>query len=96
MTNKFYRVKTTDYYKEYETIGPSTELKPGTKVLVRWPDKSETEESLRVLLGSGSAQIDMNNYPDVFPTRSYNVETSFHGKKVLIPLRGMMVAVVNP
>lgn len=95
MNNKFYRVATKDYYKEYETIGPYDELKSGTKILVRWPDKSETEETLLVHNGSGFAQIDMNNYPDTFLTRNYNVETVVYGKKVLVPLRGMMVAVLE-
>ena len=98
MTKK-YVIRSTDYYGElYDVVDvPVKEnpvpkeaklfLKSGDKIKVTWPDKKITIETINVNNGYGSAQVDMNNYPDHFPTRSFSVVREYHKCEILIPLR---------
>ncbi len=91
-TAKWHTVKATDYYGAFESIGDN-KLKTRMDVLVRWPDKSITEERLIVVDANGSAQIDMNNCPNHFKTRALFVRTMVRGLAVLVPLNGLRVAI---
>jgi hypothetical protein len=94
---KWFKVQTSDYYGEYEYAGPS-ESKPngifkhGDNILIKWPDKFNSVHCLIVVNAHGSAQVDMNGYPDEFPTRTFFIEERVFGKKIRIPLKGMMIS----
>jgi hypothetical protein len=88
------KVKTTDYYGEWESpVKSGIELKIHNRmpICVRWPDGTTTRETLVVMLGSDSAQVDMNNHPDYFRTRHLFVKTQVHGVKLAIPLFGLQI-----
>ncbi len=97
-----YIIGTTDFYgefyepliasavkKSHNEIEPTDVLKvhTGMKLLVRWPDGKFTRETIEVTNGSDSAQVDMNNSRDYFPTRYISVVRRIHGQKSLIPLK---------
>jgi hypothetical protein len=92
-----YRVKTTDFYGEWESAvdakGKKLKVKNDMPVYVTWPNKKTTPEILTIKTGTGSAQVDMNNYPDSFPTRHLVVKHSVNGVKLWIPLTGLKISV---
>jgi len=97
--NKWFKVKTSDYYGKYEYAGPS-ESKPngifkhGNNILIKWPDKFNSVHRLIVVDTYGSEQLDINGYPDEFPIRTFFIEERVFGKKIRIPLNGMMISCV--
>lgn len=68
-----------------------TKIKNKQKIQVRWPDGRVTTEILSIVTGWGSVQVDMNATPDQYESRNFYAEIKYHGKKVNIPLRKMMV-----
>ena len=102
MTKRFVwgKITTEDYYHAYEELELEGEghmlnskVKTGLAVKVKWPNKDETLERLVVKEGEDSAQIDMNNSPDRFPTRILYVSHIVNGTKVLIPLKNKRIKV---
>lgn len=85
---KFHKVDTTDYYGEFEDVKG---FHHGDKIKVKWPDSTISSEILVVEMGTGSAQVDMNGYPDHFPTQRYYVVHNIKGKTVKVSLKGMMI-----
>ena len=85
MDKNWTKVKPTDYYKRfYEASG----FKAGAKIDVRWKNGSITTEKLKIKKGMDSEQIDMNNYPDYFPTQTLYILRAVNGEKVPINLKG--------
>ncbi len=87
------RVKTLDYYGEFEGV-KGVDLKHGQKIIVNWPDGRSSREKLTIEDGHGTAQVDMNNYPDHFKTRHLYAERRINGLKVKIPLIGLKIETV--
>jgi hypothetical protein len=88
------KVKTTDYYGAWEApVKSGIELKVHHKmpILVRWPDRTNTRETLIVQEGQSSAQVDMNNYPDHFRTRHLFVDRVIRGVKTRVSLLGLRI-----
>ncbi len=94
MKNEFHKVATIDFYGEWEDA-PPLKIKHRETLVIKWPDGSKTKEKVYAEIGSGSAQVDMNNHPDHFQTRSLMVLTKHRGVKVFVPLRGLRVARVK-
>jgi hypothetical protein len=100
---KVYAVRTTDYYgeyyepvlvtnREYRPKGPDVlKVKTGKQICVQWPDTKVTTETLVIQRGTGSAQVDMNNHPDSFPTQTLGVNREVHGISVFVPLNGLKI-----
>lgn len=87
----WHRVKTTDFYGEYEDA-PGMKISNAQRVAVRWPDGSMTVELLGIVDGRGSAQVDMNNYPDYFATRKLFACRNERGVMSKIPLLGLEIS----
>lgn len=99
MNNQFVRVTTSDYYGEWDSVGGAFQGKSdrfpvhhGMKIRVRWKTGPITLERLVIRKGHDSAQIDMNNIPDCFETRTFVVTRNIGGLKVDVPLRGLQIA----
>ena len=92
-------VKATDYYGEFEEAVLGKDrcivMKDNKSMRVKWPDGKTATETVRVVDGSGSAQIDMNGYPDTFDTRRLVVVIRYHGVKAHVPLSGLKIAEVG-
>lgn len=94
-TGKWLRVTTTDYYEAWETLGErrpaaaflNNKVRGGTRIQVRWPDRSVTDERVVVRVGSDTEQVDMNGRPDRFDTQTLYVRTTIRGLRVEVPLR---------
>ena len=82
-------VKTTDFYGEYEEAKGIP--KNAKTVIVLWPNGVQTCNELVVVDGEGSAQVDMNCYPDHFRTRKMFVKISYYGHEVLVRLKGLPI-----
>lgn len=96
MKREWATVETTDYYHEYyEAVlptGPAKGFNNGHKVEVEWPNGKVTEHDLIVKTDRGSAQVDMNNYPDHFDTRDLFVRIpDFNGYKITVNIKGMKI-----
>ena len=85
--SEFSKVGTVDYYGEYDGLNGYT-LVEGEPIEIKFPNGKVMKTKVRVEKGNGSAQIDMNNHPDYFPTLSayvlYKIEgcpTKFYLRK---------------
>jgi hypothetical protein len=85
MDKNWTKVKPTDYYRKFYKVDG---LKAGDKIDVKWKDGNISTEILRIKKGMDSAQIDMNNHPDYFPTQKLYVIHNAHGERVPINLKG--------
>ena len=91
---KWHRVKTTDYYGQWEDIAGGS-VRQGARVLVKWPNGCITAERLKLELGNGSTPMDMNDIPDSFRTRKIFIWRKLHGHGSLVPLKGLSVQWVH-
>jgi len=83
MDKNWTKVNHTDYYQAFHA---AEGFKAGDRIDVKWRDGSITTETLRIKKGMDSAQIDMNNHPDYFPTQDLYVIHESHGEKIHLSL----------
>lgn len=95
----FTKVTHSDYYGCFDSVGGRFQgpgdvfpVRHGMPILVRWPNGRVTRERLRIAKGCDSMQVDMNDYPDTFSTRTFTVRHVIHGYPVEVPLFGRAIA----
>ena len=92
MKNEWKKIVQVDYYKEVDGIGRKP-LKNGDKLLIKFENGIEEIHIIHIIRASGSDQVDMNGFPDRFPTSKAYVLLEYNGTKVKAFLRQMNIKV---